>query len=72
MLTERLKQVWDKLWIVLRAIGLLIVAHLPATSFWIVVVVLSYPTLKVGISAYGANGLFWSFGFSCGGLKRIT
>ena len=29
MLTERLKQVWDKLWIVLRAIGLLIVAHLP-------------------------------------------
>ena len=29
MLTERLKQVWDKLWIVLRALGLLIVAHLP-------------------------------------------
>ena len=29
MLIERLKQVWDKLWIVLRAIGLLIVAHLP-------------------------------------------
>ena len=29
MLIERLKQVWDKLWIVLRALGLLIVAHLP-------------------------------------------
>ena len=29
MLAERLKQVWDKLWIVLRALGLLIVAHLP-------------------------------------------
>lgn len=29
MLTERLKQVWDKLWIVLRALGLLIVAYLP-------------------------------------------
>ena len=29
MLIGRLKQVWDKLWIVLRAIGLLIVAHLP-------------------------------------------
>ena len=30
MLTERLKQVWDKLWIVLRAIGLLVVAYLPS------------------------------------------
>ena len=29
MLIGRLKQVWDKLWIVLRALGLLIVAHLP-------------------------------------------
>lgn len=29
MLIERLKQVWDKLWIVLRALGLLIVVHLP-------------------------------------------
>ena len=29
MLIGRLKQVWDKLWIVSRALGLLIVAHLP-------------------------------------------
>lgn len=29
MLIGRLKQVWDKLWIVLRVLGLLIVAHLP-------------------------------------------
>ena len=29
MIAERLKQIWDKLWIVLRALGLLIVAHLP-------------------------------------------
>ena len=30
MLIERLKQVWDKLWIVLRALGLLVVAYLPS------------------------------------------
>lgn len=30
MLTEKMKQVWEKLWILLRAFGLLIICYLPA------------------------------------------